>query len=68
MKDTGIGIPQSIINQIFDPFFTTKEKGTGLGLSTTYSIVKKHGGKVLVDSQINQGSAFTVFIPKSEER
>ena len=68
VKDTGIGIPQSIINQIFDPFFTTKEKGTGLGLSTTYSIVKKHGGKVLVDSQINQGSAFTVFIPKAEER
>jgi signal transduction histidine kinase len=68
VKDTGVGIPQSIINQIFDPFFTTKENGTGLGLSTTYSIVKKHGGKILVDSQINQGSAFTVFIPKSEER
>jgi two-component system, NtrC family, sensor kinase len=68
VQDSGIGIPQSIINQIFDPFFTTKEKGTGLGLSTTYSIVKKHGGQVLVDSQLNQGSAFTVRIPKSEER
>jgi two-component system, NtrC family, sensor kinase len=68
VKDTGVGIPQSIINQIFDPFFTTKEKGTGLGLSTTYSIVKKHGGQILIDSQINQGSAFTVLLPKSEER
>jgi two-component system NtrC family sensor kinase len=66
--DTGVGIPQSIIQQIFDPFFTTKEKGTGLGLSTTYSIVKKHGGKILVDSQINQGTTFTVFLPKAEER
>ncbi len=68
VKDTGVGIPQSVINQIFDPFFTTKEKGTGLGLSTSYTIVKKHGGKFLIDSQINQGSSFSVFIPKFKER
>jgi two-component system NtrC family sensor kinase len=67
IEDTGVGIPQSVIGQIFDPFFTTKEKGTGLGLSTSYSIAKKHGGKILVESQINQGSAFSVFIPKSKE-
>jgi two-component system, NtrC family, sensor kinase len=67
IEDTGVGIPQSVIGQIFDPFFTTKEKGTGLGLSTTYSIVKKHGGKILVESQINRGSVFSVFIPKSKE-
>ena len=68
VNDTGVGIPQSVIKQIFDPFFTTKEKGTGLGLSTSYSIVKKHGGKILVKSQINQGTTFSVFIPKSKER
>jgi two-component system, NtrC family, sensor kinase len=66
--DSGVGIPQSVIEQIFDPFFTTKEKGTGLGLSTSYSIVKKHEGKIMVTSQINQGCTFSVFIPKSKER
>jgi two-component system, NtrC family, sensor kinase len=68
ITDSGVGIPQAIIEQIFDPFFTTKEKGTGLGLSTSYSIIKKHGGKILVNSQINQGSTFSVYIPKSKER
>jgi two-component system NtrC family sensor kinase len=67
IEDTGVGIPQSVIGQIFDPFFTTREKGTGLGLSTSYSIAKKHGGKILVESQINQGSVFSVLIPKSKE-
>ncbi len=68
VSDTGVGIPQSVIEQIFDPFFTTKEKGTGLGLSTSYSIIKKHGGKILVKSQLNQGSTFMVCIPKPKER
>jgi signal transduction histidine kinase len=66
--DSGVGIPQAVIEQIFDPFFTTKEKGTGLGLSTSYSIIKKHGGKILVNSHLNQGSTFSVSIPKSKER
>ncbi|SPD72592.1 putative ATPase/histidine kinase/DNA gyrase B/HSP90 domain protein [uncultured Desulfobacterium sp.] len=65
--DTGIGIPQAVISQIFDPFFTTKEKGTGLGLSVSYSIIRKHGGKILVKSQINQGTTFSVYLPKSKE-
>ncbi len=58
------------LSKIFDPFFTTKEigKGTGLGLSTSYSIIKKHGGKILVKSQLNQGSTFMVCIPKPKER
>jgi signal transduction histidine kinase len=68
VADTGVGIPKAIIEQIFDPFFTTKEQGTGLGLSTSYSIVKKHGGKILVTSQINQGSHFSVYLPKAKER
>jgi two-component system NtrC family sensor kinase len=65
ITDTGIGIPQAIISEIFDPFFTTKEKGTGLGLSISYSIIKKHGGKILVNSQLNHGSTFSVYLAKS---
>jgi two-component system, NtrC family, sensor kinase len=68
VMDNGVGIPQAIIEQIFDPFFTTKEKGTGLGLSTSYSIIKKHGGSIEIKSQINQGSTFSVYIPKVKER
>jgi two-component system, NtrC family, sensor kinase len=65
VTDTGIGIPQAIISEIFDPFFTTKEKGTGLGLSISYSIIKKHGGKILVNSQLNHGSTFSVYLARS---
>jgi len=68
VADTGVGIPQAILPHIFDPFFTTKEKGTGLGLSVSYSIIKKHQGRLLVKSEINQGSTFTVFIPRAKRR
>jgi two-component system NtrC family sensor kinase len=65
LTDTGVGIPQAIISEIFDPFFTTKEKGTGLGLSISYSIIRKHGGMILVNSQINHGSTFSVYLARS---
>jgi two-component system NtrC family sensor kinase len=64
VADTGIGIPKAILPHIFDPLFTTKEKGTGLGLSVSYSIIKKHRGKIQVKSELNQGTTFTVFIPR----
>ncbi len=65
ISDTGCGIPEDKINKIFDPFFTTKEvgKGTGLGLSLAYDIIKKHNGKILVDSKPGQGTTFTITIP-----
>jgi PAS domain S-box-containing protein len=63
IRDNGIGISRGIINKIFDPFFTTKEKGCGLGLATSYSIVKRHGGVILVDSEPGQGTCFTIYLP-----
>jgi two-component system, sporulation sensor kinase E len=65
IRDTGSGIEKSIIDRIWDPFFTTKEvgKGIGLGLALTYSIVKRHGGDIRVESQVGEGSLFTVEIP-----
>jgi len=68
IRDTGYGIPSEVIPRLFDPFFTTKEvgKGTGLGLSIAYDIVKKHGGEILVESEIGKGSCFTVRLPVTE--
>ncbi len=63
--DTGVGIPQEHINKIFDPYFTTKPKGTGLGLATSYSIVKKHGGLITVNSEPGVGTSFYFFLPAS---
>ncbi|MDD5169703.1 MAG: ATP-binding protein [Syntrophales bacterium] len=66
VSDTGHGIPAVIMDRIFDPFFTTKEigKGTGMGLSVVHGIVKAHGGKIRVESDIDKGSTFRVFIPQ----
>ena len=65
IKDNGCGIKKSVLPRIFDPFFTTKDigKGTGLGLSISYGIVVKHGGRITVDTRINEGTTFTVVLP-----
>ena len=65
ISDTGSGIPPERIDKIFDPFFTTKPvgKGTGLGLSICYGIVSKLGGHLQVQSEVGEGSVFTVFLP-----
>ena len=65
ISDTGSGIPPERIDRIFDPFFTTKSlgKGTGLGLSICYGIVSKLGGHLRVQSEVGEGSVFTVFLP-----
>lgn len=64
-SDDGCGIKKQIMPRIFDPFFTTKEigKGTGLGLSICYSLIVKHGGKINVKSQVNEGTTFTIRMP-----
>lgn len=65
VQDTGVGIPDEIINRIFEPFFTTKApgKGTGLGLSTVIAIVKSHGGFVNVSSKVGEGTLIEVYLP-----
>lgn len=66
VSDTGPGIPKSEFKKIFDPFYTTKDDGTGLGLPTVQSIVKGHGGFILVRSKIGVGSVFSVYFPVDE--
>jgi len=64
ISDTGRGIPEDIQPRIFDPFFSTKgARGTGLGLSVSYGIIEGHGGTIVVDSEMEKGTVFTITIP-----
>jgi two-component system, NtrC family, sensor kinase len=70
IEDNGCGIPKENVNRIFEPFFTTKPvgQGTGLGLSVSYSIVRRHGGHMDVDSEVGRGTKFTLHIPLRQSR
>lgn len=67
VQDNGVGIPENIIDNIFDPYFTTRSQGSGLGLFSCYSIVDKHGGWMTVESEVDQGSTFTFYLPASRK-
>lgn len=66
VEDTGVGIPDDILQKVFDPFFTTKPpgKGTGLGLSQVYGFTHQAGGTVKVKSELGKGTKFTVYLPR----
>jgi signal transduction histidine kinase len=65
VEDTGVGMPEHVVQNIFRPFFTTKEvgKGTGLGLCVVHGIVTSHGGTIAVDSKEGRGTRFEIRLP-----
>ncbi len=69
VTDNGTGIAREEIDNIFDPFYTTKEpgKGTGLGLSVSYMIIEQVGGIIKVNSELDKGTAISIYLPVSPE-
>jgi two-component system, NtrC family, sensor kinase len=70
VRDSGKGIKPEHLEHIFEPFYTTKEvgRGTGLGLAVTYALVKKHGGYIEVQSEVGQGTTFSIYLPSENAR
>lgn len=65
--DAGTGIEKKYIEKIFDPYFTTKEDGNGLGLTICHSIISKHNGRLVVESELGVGTTFIIYIPALKE-
>ena len=63
LADCGPGISPKDLPHVFDPFYTTKPQGTGLGLSVVHSIVREHGGRITLDSQVGRGTTVRIRLP-----
>ncbi len=63
--DSGTGIARELLAKVFDPYFTTKAQGSGLGLATAYSIIRKHEGHIVAESEVGQGTTFRMWLPAS---
>jgi two-component system cell cycle sensor histidine kinase/response regulator CckA len=70
IKDTGFGMDSALLSHMFEPFYTTKDVGvgTGLGLSAVYGIVQQIDGFITVESQVNVGTTFDIYLPRVEEQ
>jgi PAS domain S-box-containing protein len=69
VADSGCGMPRDVLDRIFEPFFTTRSpgEGSGLGLAVVHGIVKSYGGAITAYSEMGQGSAFSIFLPRLRE-
>ncbi len=63
IADNGSGMTMNNVKRVFEPFFTTKSGGTGLGLAIVYRIIESHGGTIFVESAVDVGTTFTIFLP-----
>jgi signal transduction histidine kinase len=70
VRDEGGGMTPDVLQHLFEPFFTTKHtgKGTGLGLATVYGVVKQGSGGITVESEVERGSVFRIYLPRSDEQ
>ena len=66
--DTGVGIPPDQREHLFEAFRSTKSEGAGLGLYVTRNIVREHGGWIEVDSEVGEGTTFTIWLPQEKKR
>jgi len=67
LADFGNGIPEEFLDKVFDPYFSTKRKGGGLGLAICHSIIRKHSGYIDVESSVEGGTAFHIYLPASDK-
>ncbi len=68
LADTGTGIPAEILDRIYDPYFSTKNDSSGLGLSTVYSVIKRHQGKIDIDTDGQEGTKFIITLPATRDK
>jgi PAS domain S-box-containing protein len=67
IADSGSGIPPQFLQRIYEPFFTTKDhgKGTGLGLWGVYNVIRSHSGHINVETEVNSGTVFSIYLPRT---